>query len=100
MLGDIKEEFGSKVQLLWEGHKNVRNGPYGFEIYLVNVKTMRKIAQIFVALAFSEKLNRLSWKLFKALGSGLFELFWVVICPHKFFCLQNSKDWYLRLVGR
>ena len=31
------------------------NLPYGFDIYLVNVKTMRKIAQIFVA--FSEKLN-------------------------------------------
>ena len=29
--------------------------PYGFEIYLVNVKTIRQIAQIFVA--FSEKLN-------------------------------------------
>ena len=36
-------------------HKNVRDRPFGFEIYLVNVKTMRTIAQIFVA--FSEKLN-------------------------------------------
>ena len=44
-----------KVQLFWEGHKNLRNLPHGFDIYLVNVKTMRKIAQIFVA--FSEKLN-------------------------------------------
>ena len=44
-----------KVQLFWEGHKNVLNRPYGFEIYLVNVKTMRTIAQIFVV--FSEKLN-------------------------------------------
>ena len=33
----------------------MRNRPYGFEIYLVNVKTMRTIAPIFVA--FSEKLN-------------------------------------------
>ena len=33
----------------------MRSRPYGFEIYLVNVKTMRTIAQIFVA--FSEKLN-------------------------------------------
>ena len=33
----------------------MRNRPYGFEIYLVNVKTIRMIAQIFVA--FSEKLN-------------------------------------------
>ena len=33
----------------------MRNRPYGFDIYLVHVKTMRTIAQIFVA--FSEKLN-------------------------------------------
>ena len=33
----------------------MRNRPYGFEIYLVNIKTMRMIAQIFVA--FSEKLK-------------------------------------------
>ena len=44
-----------KVQLFWEGHKNVRNHPYGFEIYLLNVKIMRTIAQIFVA--FSENPN-------------------------------------------
>ena len=44
-----------KVQFFWEGHKNVRNLPYGFEICWVKVKTMRTIAQIFVA--FSEKLN-------------------------------------------
>ena len=44
-----------KVQLFWEGHKNVRKRPYGFEIYLVNVKTRRTIVQIVVA--FSEKLN-------------------------------------------
>ena len=33
----------------------MRNRSYGFEIYLVNVKTIRTIAHIFVA--FSEKLN-------------------------------------------
>ena len=44
-----------KVQLFWEGHKNVRNRPYGFEIYLVNVKIIETIGHIFVA--FSEKLN-------------------------------------------
>ena len=47
--------ISGKVQLFWEGHKNVRNRPYGFEIYLLNVKTIRTIAQIYVA--FSEKLN-------------------------------------------
>ena len=48
-------KFNIKVQLSWEGHKNVRNRPYGFKIHYVNVKTMRMIVQIFVA--FSEKLN-------------------------------------------
>ena len=33
----------------------MRNLPHGYEIYLVNIKTMRKFAQIFVAI--SEKLN-------------------------------------------
>ena len=47
--------FDGKVQLFWEGHKNVHNCPNGFEIYLVTVKTIRTIAHIFVA--FSEKLN-------------------------------------------
>ena len=44
-----------KVQFFWEGYKNVRNLPDGFEICLVKVKTMRTIAQIFVA--FSEKVQ-------------------------------------------
>ena len=44
-----------KVQLFWEDHKKFCNLPHGFDIYLVIVKTLRKIAQIFVA--FSEKLN-------------------------------------------
>ena len=44
-----------KVQLFWEGNKNLRYVLFGFDIYLVSVKSMRKIAQIFVA--FSEKLN-------------------------------------------
>ena len=38
-----------KVQLFWKGHL------YGFDIYFVNAKTIRRMAQIFVA--FSEKLN-------------------------------------------
>ena len=50
-----KYQWQFKVQLFWEGHKIFRNLPYGFDIYLVNVKTIRQIAQIFVAS--SEKLN-------------------------------------------
>ena len=45
----------NKVQLFWEGHSNLRNFPHGLDIYLVDVQTMRKIAQIFVAS--TEKLN-------------------------------------------
>ena len=45
----------SKVQLFWEGHKNLCNRPHGFDIYLVNVNIMTMIAQIFVA--FSGNLN-------------------------------------------
>ena len=57
---DLKEHSSVHIrifkdQLFWEGHKKVRNSLYGFEIYLVNIKTIRKILQIFVA--FSEKLN-------------------------------------------
>ena len=48
----LSNDWDIKVQLFWEGHKNLRNIPHGFDIY---VKTMRKIAQIF--MAFSEKLN-------------------------------------------
>ena len=33
-----------KVRFFWEGYKNLRNLPHGFDIYLVNVKTVRKIA--------------------------------------------------------
>ena len=43
----------------------MRNRPYGFEIYLINVKTMRTIALVLVA--FSEKLN------FKGLGITVIE---------------------------
>ena len=47
--------FSLKVQLFWESHKNLRHRPYGFDIYLVNIKAIRTMAQIFVA--FWEKLN-------------------------------------------
>ena len=40
-----------KVQLFWEGHKNLRNLPHGFDIYLVTSKPYWQIPQI------AEKLN-------------------------------------------
>ena len=36
LLNSFEFKFDDKVQLFWEGHKNVRNRPYGSEIYLVN----------------------------------------------------------------
>ena len=60
-------DFGSsvKVQLFGEGHQNLCNLPHSLDIYLINVQTMRKIAQIFVA--FSEKLSfiRQEWTHFE-----------------------------------
>ena len=47
--------MAGKVQLFLEGHKKLHKLPHGFESYLVNVKTMRKIVQIFVT--FLEKLT-------------------------------------------
>ena len=35
--------FRIKVQLFWEGHKNLGHPPYGFDIYLKNIKTIRRI---------------------------------------------------------
>ena len=51
----IRNIIYDKVQLFCEDHKNLRTLDHGFDICLVNVKTMRKIVKIFVA--FSEKLN-------------------------------------------
>ena len=48
----------------------MRNRLYGFEIYLVNVKTIRTIVQIFVA--FSEKLN------FNMFEQNVSYIFWIV----------------------
>ena len=44
-----------KVQLFSEGHKNMCNLLHGMAVDQVNVQTMKKIMQIFVA--FPEKLN-------------------------------------------
>ena len=47
-----------KIQLLWGGHTNLRNLPHGFDIWLVDVNTMRMIAQIFVP--FNKRPNLFS----------------------------------------
>ena len=52
LLGQDEEH---KVQLFWEGHKNLCHPSYGFDKYLGNVKTIRRMAQIVVP--FSEKLH-------------------------------------------
>ena len=45
----IRTRYDNGVQLFWEGHKNLRNLPHVFDVYQVNVKTIRQITQIFVA---------------------------------------------------
>ena len=54
-------QYFHKIQLFWEGHKKFRNLPRGFDFYLVNVKTIRRMAQTFVV--FSEKPNFMSDKI-------------------------------------
>jgi hypothetical protein len=44
-----------KVPISQDDHKTLHNLPRGFDTYLVDIKTMSKIAQVFVT--FSEKLN-------------------------------------------
>ena len=44
-----------KIQLFWERHKNLPHPPYGLDIYLVNIQTIRRMTQICVF--FSKKLN-------------------------------------------
>ena len=69
-----------KVHLFWEGHKNLHDHPYGFDNYLVNIKTIRKIAHIFVA--FSEKLNFISSEFFP-------EHCLIFVLYKNQFCIQN-----------
>ena len=66
----------------------MRNCPYGFEIYLV--KTMRTIAQIFVA--FSEKLNFkiMAWQWYRADGSALTMEYIDDGCGVASFIVQNK----------
>ena len=59
------KSIGEQFEIIWifkvdylkfrKGHKTLRHLPHGFDIYLVNVKTIKKMAQIFVT--FLEKLN-------------------------------------------
>ena len=75
-LGSVKLIHAFKVQLFWEGHKNLRKLPYGFDIYLVSSQTIRQIAQIFVV--FSEKLNftyllQIEDHVFAQLASGIMD---------------------------
>ena len=84
LLGNCTTEFACfwtppkiKVQLFWEGHKNLRHSPIWFWHLLSNVKTIRRMAQIFVA--FSEKLN-----FSIALSKPNFTEYSIVACS--FFC--------------
>ena len=52
----IYSKIAHKVRTFWEAHKNLRNLPDAFDIYLVNVKSMRKIFSNLVC--FSESPNK------------------------------------------
>ena len=54
VFGRIRGDQKSFRNYLTFSHKNLQNLPHGFEIYLVNVKTVIKILHF---LIFSEKLN-------------------------------------------
>ena len=73
----LRSSISLKVQLFWEDHNNLCNHPYGFDIYLVNVRTIRTIAQLFVA--FLEKLNfRIATPIFN-------------VC-HKYFVIESRSN--------
>ena len=77
-----------KVQLFWEGHKNVHNLPLGFDVYLGNVKTSGRLGKFIVA--FSEKLNFMNFSFSIILIFDLwqrFDLIWHVYQKS----LLNSK---------
>ena len=45
----------SKVRTFWAGHKNLKQPPTWFDIYLVNVKSSERLFQIFVAFYLRPK---------------------------------------------
>ena len=55
------EMFFIKVRTFWEAHKNLSNLPHALYIYLVNVKTMRKIFSNFVCFSDSPNFIKLSF---------------------------------------
>ena len=54
--------IGFKVQTFWETHKNLRNLPHALYIFLVNVKTMRRIFSNFVCYSKVLKVLKISFK--------------------------------------
>ena len=60
----------------------MRNHPDGFDIYLVNVKTIRKIGHIF--LVFSEKLN---FTILSILGGMFCRILFVKLNIKEAFCV-------------
>ena len=87
-----------KVQLFREGHQNLRYPPYGFDIYLVNVKTIRRMAQSFVA--FSEKLNFkkiLTLYVFCFLGFSLRKR---VLMRKLFFAISTERFQHMNFLKR
>ena len=76
-----------KVQLFWEGYKNLRHPPYGFDVYLINVKTIRRRAQFFVA--FSERLNFTYLERCSSKHSCLFCIFGWIYYKHTYLFIVH-----------
>ena len=80
--------MGCKVQLFWEGHKNLRNPPHGFDIYSVNIlckhQNYEEDCENF--LAFSEKLNFTWNSTFLKFCSALKKL----LCLHIFSDIRRA----------
>ena len=53
--------YACKVRTFWEAHKNLRNLPHSLYIYLVNVKTKRKIFSNFVCFSESPNFIKTFW---------------------------------------
>ena len=51
-----------KVRTFWKGHKNLKQSPTWFDIYLVKFKSSERFCQIFVA--FLENLNCMHMAIF------------------------------------
>ena len=68
----------------------MHNRPDGFDVYYLNIKTIRMIAQIFVA--FSEKLNFM----IKKLNHNIYQIFVLIFVNTKGGLISESLSLWLK----